>query len=223
MILLPVFLLLATPALSLDPLTSSHDIRAQLELLPRDFMLATRAPNVRVAARQDTSGALLTPELADFIQATMDTFGIKGVSVAVVRRGDNGTFAVDTRGFGVRNSAGEPMTAKVSRLAFCGEEREVDGLAQTVIPIASNSKQFTAAAVGLLAENATAGFTLHTPLRDVLPQFGLMDHIADAHADAYDILAHRTGLPRHDLLILRDGIDADFSVRRMWPSSNSHR
>ncbi|KZV89612.1 beta-lactamase/transpeptidase-like protein [Exidia glandulosa HHB12029] len=159
-------------------------------------MLETREPaSPQPLEKRDGPDALITPEIADFVTSTIERLGIKGVSIAIVRHTANGTFEVDTRGFGVRNSAGDPMTSK------------------TVIPIASNTKQFTAAAVGLLAHNGVKNFTMHTPWSKVLHGFKLMDPIANAQADAYDILSHRTGLPRHDLLILRDGIDADFSLR----------
>jgi CubicO group peptidase (beta-lactamase class C family) len=36
------------------------------------------------------------------------------------------------------------------------------------------------------------------PIRDVLPDFRLMDEYATQHANLRDLLSHRTGLPRHD-------------------------
>lgn len=107
MLRLTFLLLLVAPALSRD---TSASLRAQVASLPHEAMLATRAPAARAGS---DSGALLTPALADFVQSTLSTLAIKGIAVAVVRRAANGTFSVNARGFGVRNGAGEPMTAQV--------------------------------------------------------------------------------------------------------------
>ncbi|EJD37200.1 beta-lactamase/transpeptidase-like protein [Auricularia subglabra TFB-10046 SS5] len=187
--------LLATAALGLAaPPRSSHELREHLAKLPRDLLLSTRIP-ARHAAR--ASGTLITAEYAEFVTNAMEHWDVKGATVALVRSTGNGTFDVDTRAFGVRNAAGDPMTTT------------------TLQPVGSLSKHFTAASVGLLAADLSNNFTLHTPWRDVLPEFGLQDPVADAGADAFDALTHRTGMPRHDGILVHDGEDTDFSAEVM--------
>lgn len=70
--------------------------------------------------------------------------------------------------------------------------------ADTRFMIGSNTKSFTALAAALTAYRN--GFTLETPVRERLPGFALRDPAATERATLIDLLSHRTGLPRHDLL-----------------------
>ncbi|KAG5634599.1 hypothetical protein H0H81_001413 [Sphagnurus paluster] len=106
-----------------------------------------------------------------------------GVSVAVVRMDDQGGWNVETKGYGVATLAdGSRMTEN------------------TILPIGSNSKLFTAIATGLLVSNQTlrTPLTWTTKVASVVPGFGLQDPIATAEISIIDALSHRTGLPRHD-------------------------
>lgn len=191
-------LLLAAPALSLASLPeSTYELREHLSNLPRDFLLSTRAPAQHKNLVARDGATLITSEYADFITKSMDHWGIKGMTVALVRRTGDGTFDVDTAAFGVRNEAGDPMTTK------------------TLQPVGSLSKHVTAASVGLIAADPSNNFTLHTPWRHVLEEFALQDNVAHNQADAFDILSHRTGMPRHDGILVHDDMDADFSARVM--------
>jgi hypothetical protein len=65
---------------------------------------------------------------------------------------------------------------------------------QSLFAIASNSKLFTAVAVGLLIENHTRlpnGELLawDTKVKDVLPEWQLMDEYASDHVDVVDLLS----------------------------------
>lgn len=75
-----------------------------------------------------------------------------------------------------------------------GADTPADG--QTLYPIASCTKAFTAAA---LARLATQGkFDFDKPVREYLPDFRMADEYATANLTARDFLAHRSGLPRHE-------------------------
>lgn len=54
--------------------------------------------------------------------------------------------------------------------------------------MASNSKLFTAIAAGLIAANGTSGFTQRTKIKDVVPEWKLMDSIASDGTDLVDLL-----------------------------------
>jgi len=101
---------------------------------------------------------------------------IPGVAVGVVERGH----LVFARGFGYRDVDNHlPMTS------------------DTLFPLGSCSKAFTATAIALLVDEGR--IALDTPVRTYLPDFFLKDPLASATLTTRDLLTHRSGLPRHDL------------------------
>jgi CubicO group peptidase (beta-lactamase class C family) len=73
---------------------------------------------------------------------------------------------------------------------------------QTIQPIGSCSKSFTSTAVALLVEDGKLEWD--TPVHKMFPKFELKDPIASAKTTLIDMLSHRTGLPRHDLVWFND-------------------
>src|SRR3954471_22755714 len=71
----------------------------------------------------------------------------------------------------------------------------------TVFPLASCTKGFTATLLAMQADNGKLGWD--DPVRKHLPSFHLADPRADARVTLRDLLAHRTGLNGHDLLWYR--------------------
>ena len=81
-------------------------------------------------------------------------------------------------------------------------------LPQTLFHMASVSKAFCATALGLLIEDFATGSNVtalpsglselswHTRLRDLLPDWQLMDEWASERANLRDILSHVSGVPR---------------------------
>jgi CubicO group peptidase (beta-lactamase class C family) len=107
------------------------------------------------------------------------------LAVAVVKEGQ----IILCDGFGLRNiSNGMPVTA------------------DTLFPIASCTKAFTAMSVGLLVDAGKLDWD--KPVREYLPTFKLQDTFATERMSPRDLLTHRSGLPRHDL---------------MWYASNFNR
>lgn len=112
-----------------------------------------------------------------FVEQALEDFDVPGATVAVVR-GDSVALA---KGWGVRNvESGEPVTAR------------------TVMPIGSATKAFTSLLVGTLVEEGELAWD--EPVRRWLPTFRLSTDLATDRATPVDLLTHRTGLPRHDLL-----------------------
>jgi CubicO group peptidase (beta-lactamase class C family) len=68
----------------------------------------------------------------------------------------------------------------------------------TLFAMASTTKAFAATTLALLVDENKAGWD--DPVRKHLPEFRLSDLLADAHVTLRDLLCHRTGLPRHDML-----------------------
>jgi CubicO group peptidase (beta-lactamase class C family) len=111
------------------------------------------------------------------IQKALADFSAPGAGVAIVAEGR----VVLAQGFGVRALGGQaPVNA------------------DTQFVIASCTKAFTAAGLSVLAD--AGALTLDQPLRELMADFQLMDPAAGAGAAARDLLCHRTGLPRHDMV-----------------------
>ncbi|MCK5238984.1 MAG: serine hydrolase [Candidatus Thorarchaeota archaeon] len=78
---------------------------------------------------------------------------------------------------------------------------------QTIQPIGSCSKSFTSTAVALLVEDGKLDWD--TPIHKMFPKFELKEPIASAKTTLIDMLSHRTGLPRHDIVWLNDEFTYD--------------
>jgi CubicO group peptidase (beta-lactamase class C family) len=130
--------------------------------------------------------------IAAAVEKMLDATGAPGCAVAVVRDGE----VVYLQGFGVREK-GKPE--KVTP--------------DTVFPIASCSKAFTATALAALADDGKLRWD--DKVRDHLDSFRLADELADRDVTVRDLLCHRTGMPRHD--VLWAGRDTDTAeVIRRW-------
>lgn len=70
--------------------------------------------------------------------------------------------------------------------------------ASTRFPIASNTKLFVALAAGMLVEEGR--LTFDTPLCNYLPELRFYDDILTRTVTLRDLLAHRTGITRHDMM-----------------------
>ena len=74
----------------------------------------------------------------------------------------------------------------------------------SVFAIASNSKLFLAMSVGLFISNETLAeergeeIKWSTKIRDLIPEWGLIDEEMDRGVSLQDMLSHRTSMPRHD-------------------------
>jgi CubicO group peptidase (beta-lactamase class C family) len=111
-------------------------------------------------------------DLDRFIRGALQSFGVPGASVAVVLDGRT----IFLRGYGVRR---------------LGEAAPVDE--NTVFQLASNTKPFTAAALGALVDEGTLAWD--TPIVRYLPEFALADPYPTRWATPRDMLAMRSGLP----------------------------
>ena len=83
----------------------------------------------------------------------------------------------------------------------------------TLFPLGSCSKAFTATAIALLADEGR--IALDAPVRTYLPDFSLEDPVASATLTTRDLLTHRSGLPRHDLFWYQAPFSRDELYRRL--------
>jgi CubicO group peptidase (beta-lactamase class C family) len=82
----------------------------------------------------------------------------------------------------------------------------------TLFGIASCSKAFTATAVGMLVSDGKMSWD--DPVRRHLPAYRMSDPLADRDVTIRDLLCHRTGVIRHDLLWAVHSWSRDEFIRR---------
>src|SRR5207247_7365595 len=124
--------------------------------------------------------------LGQYVSAAMQRWETPGVAIAVVKDSD----VVLARGYGVSE---------------IGTDRKVTK--DTVFTIASCTKSFVAACVGMLVEEGKVAWD--DPVIKHLPGFELANQYLTEHVTLRDLLCHRTGLRRADLL----GDDAGFDTQ----------
>ena len=124
------------------------------------------------------------------LEAKRKEFGVVGAAVVVAHRDR----IVKVVGLGQRKAdSPEPVTG------------------DTVFPMASVTKQFTAIAVALAVSEGKMAFEDHP--RRFVPEFRLKDPEADSKLNLIDLLAHRSGLDRSDFTFLYGAFTQDELLR----------
>src|SRR5688572_10541182 len=117
-----------------------------------------------------------------YLREALPQWQVPGLAIAVVKDSE----VVLARGYGVRHlGRDEPVTA------------------DTVFSIASCTKSFTAACIALLVEQGKLRWD--DPVRQHLPGFRVADPYVTEHVTIRDLLCHRTGLVRGDLVGMSGG------------------
>jgi CubicO group peptidase (beta-lactamase class C family) len=83
---------------------------------------------------------------------------------------------------------------------------------ETLFPLASCTKGFTATLIAMLADEGKLSWD--DPIRRYLPEFRLADSMASEAATFRDLMTHRTGLASHDYLWYRATWPPEDGVRR---------
>lgn len=124
--------------------------------------------------------ASVKKQLQDFdkyVDQTLKDWNVPSAGVAIVKDGE----VVWAKGYGMKDVEGKVAATEYTQYA-----------------IGSSSKAFTAAAVCLLADEGS--IDLDKPLKNYLEDFELWDEYASENMTPRDLLCHRSGLPRHDLV-----------------------
>lgn len=132
---------------------------------------------------------ILTSKQIDSVaEQTLSTFNVPGVAVAVIKDGK----VIHAKGYGVRSIK---------------TNQKVDE--NTLFGVASNTKAFTAAALGMLVD--AQKITWDTKVIDVIPEFKLYDAFVTSEFTVRDLLTHRSGLGlgAGDLMIWPDSSTVD--------------
>jgi CubicO group peptidase (beta-lactamase class C family) len=126
--------------------------------------------------------------LDDYIRDAMEKWQVPGLAIAVVKDGE----IVLARGYGKRHI-----------------DRDEAVTSDTLFSIASCTKSFTAASIAMLVDEGKLHWD--DPVRKHLPDFRVADPYVTEHVTIRDLLCHRTGLVRGDLL----GMNSSFTRAEM--------
>ena len=129
------------------------------------------------APAQEADVAKRLQGLDAYMEQTLKDWNTPGVGVGIVV-GDKLVFA---KGYGYRDY-----------------EKKLPFTPKTMQPIASNSKLFTAVAAGMLVEEGK--LTWDKPIRQSVPETQFYNDELNNNVTLRDMLSHRTGVTRHDLI-----------------------
>src|ERR1041385_7517283 len=151
-------------------------------------MIAVLALTSSLAVAQDGVEARLNGFDA-YMEQVMKDWNAPGIGIGIVM-GDKLVFA---KGYGYRDY-GKKLPYTVT----------------TTQPIASNSKLFTAVAVGLLVEEGKLRWD--EPIKQFVPTIRFYNDELDRSVTIRDMLSHRTGVTRHDCIWYKSA----FTRRELW-------
>jgi len=141
------------------------------------------------AAAQDIN---VTEKLAgfdDYMAKTLKDWNAPGVGVGIVVNGK----LVFAKGYGYRDY-----------------EKKLPFTPRTMVPIASNTKLFTAVAAGMLVDEGK--LTWDKPVKESVPSIRFYNDQLNNEVTLHDMLSHRTGITRHDTIWYK----SDFSRKELF-------
>jgi len=143
-----------------------------------------------VQAQSQPDWPRLVPQIRQFIETSMKEMGVPGLALAIVH--DQKIVLVE--GFGLREVSQQIPVTPATRFV-----------------LGSTTKAFTTLAMAMLVDEGRMSWD--EPVRTYLPEFALKDEWATLRATPRDLVTHRTGLPRHDLVWNGASLDPEEIVR----------
>lgn len=126
---------------------------------------------------QENQGIKLPDGYEAYVEKVMKDWNIEGCAIGIVKNGK----MVYAKGFGYRNA-----------------KDKLPATEHTLFAIGSCTKAFTSAAACILLDQGKLDFD--KPVINYIPDFKLYDDYVTAHITPRDLMSHRSGLPRHDLV-----------------------
>jgi CubicO group peptidase (beta-lactamase class C family) len=152
-----------------------HGTWSQGSPLELDFK---RAPAQAVPAAAAPPAAKPTLDgLDDFVTQAMKDWKVPGLAIAVVQ----GDKLILAKGYGYRDM-----------------EKQLPVTPNTLFAIGSITKSFTVTTLGMEMDEGKVEWD--KPVRDFFPTFKLYEPELTEQVTIRDLITHRTGLPRHDLI-----------------------
>lgn len=147
---------------------------------------APAAPAVSPAGKPGLDG------LDEFINQAMKDWKVPGLALAVVE----GDKVVLLKGYGYRDI-----------------EKQLPVTPKTLFAIGSITKSFTVTILGMEMNEGKVDWD--KPVREFLPAFKLHDPVLTEQITVRDLVTHRSGLPRHDLVWYTSDFSREDLVHRM--------
>jgi CubicO group peptidase (beta-lactamase class C family) len=141
------------------------------------------------AAAQEMNVSERLAGFDDYMAKILKDWNAPGVGVGIVVNGK----LVFAKGYGYRDY-----------------EKKLPFTAETVVPIASNTKLFTAVAAGMLVDEGK--LTWDKPVRQSVPAIRFFNDQLNNEVTLRDMLSHRTGITRHDTIWYK----SDFTRKELF-------
>src|SRR6266498_2995569 len=159
-------------------------LRMQLRILASLLVASILVPTVVAQAPPAPAPAPVaraTPRalsgLDQFVTSQMTEWHVPGLALGIIQDGR----VVLLKGYGFRDV-----------------DQKLPVTPRTLMAIGSNSKSFTVVLMGMLVDEKKLDWD--KPVKTYLPDFKLWDDYATEKMSPRDLVNHRSGLPRHDLL-----------------------
>jgi len=162
------------------------------------FVLSLAAPIPSAAKKKPEKGApavVAKPGLGDFddfVNQALKDWKVPGVAVAVVQ----GNEVILLKGYGYRDL-----------------EKRLPVTPDTLFAIGSITKSFTVTALGMEMDEGKVDWD--KPVRDYLPTFKMYDPALTEQMMIRDLITHRSGLPRHDMVWYSSDFPREDLIRRL--------
>lgn len=113
----------------------------------------------------------------EYVINSMKDWKVNGTAVEIIKNGE----VVLVKGYGYRDA-----------------DKKLPVTAQTLFAIGSCTKAFTSADICILVDEGT--IDLDKPIIEYMPSFKMYDDYVTMNMSPRDLLTHRSGLPRHDIV-----------------------
>jgi len=127
-----------------------------------------------------------------FVKKSMEEWKVPSVAISIVKNGK----VILSKGYGFRDI-----------------KKKLEVTPKTLFAIGSCTKAFTAVATGILVDEGKLDWD--KPVREYLPFFKLHDPFTSERITPRDLLCHRCGLPRHDLMWYNSSCSREELIRRL--------
>lgn len=132
---------------------------------------------ILLAQKKDNSTTDMLKDLDTFVEQMRLEWNIPGCAIGIVQDGK----IIHTKGYGMRDL-----------------DKKIPVTAETIFPIASNTKAFTTAGLAILVGEGKLDWDKTT--KSYIPEFQLFDEYVSDNLTPRDMACHRSGIPRHDLV-----------------------
>jgi CubicO group peptidase (beta-lactamase class C family) len=156
------------------------------------LLFAVFTPAQEKAQQKPVDPAKALEGFDEFVNQTIKDWHGAGAAVAIVQ----GDKVVLLKGYGYRDV-----------------EKKLAMTPKSLCAIASITKSFTVTDLGMLFDEGKGGWDV--PVRSLFPAFKMYDPVLTEQMVMRDLVTHRSGLPRHDMVWYSSDFSRDDLIRRL--------